>query len=173
MVFIVNRRVAFKLCLCLAGTLVSGCLNPSGRSSAAAEEDDIREAVFRYLIEKNQSYESHENLYFLGIERNRAPAVDPPDSLMKRFAGKEYKVKKRSECETSVSGVFDKNTKEEGRIFYAGEISRLPAVKGETPTAFVEGGYFKAGLSSSGNTYTVKKRNGKWIVTADKMHWIS
>ena len=28
-------------------------------------------------------------------------------------------------------------------------------------------------MSSSGNTYTVKKDNGKWEVTDDVMHWIS
>jgi len=32
---------------------------------------------------------------------------------------------------------------------------------------------YEAGLSASGNTYTVKKIKGKWKVTNDKMHWIS
>ena len=37
----------------------------------------------------------------------------------------------------------------------------------------VSGGYYEAGLSSSGNTYIVELKEGKWVVTGDTMHWIS
>jgi hypothetical protein len=38
----------------------------------------------------------------------------------------------------------------------------------------VTGGYFEAGLSASGNTYTLgRQRDGSWLVTSDQMQWIS
>ena len=37
----------------------------------------------------------------------------------------------------------------------------------------VFGGYDEGYLSSSGNTYTVKKENGKWIVRTDQLEVIS
>lgn len=53
-------------------------------------------------------------------------------------------------------------------------IFRVTSIKWKSDTEVdVSGGYYEAGLSASGNTYTVKKEKGKWKVTNDKMHWIS
>ena len=40
-------------------------------------------------------------------------------------------------------------------------------------TVDADGGYYEGIMSSSGNTYRVVRRNGKWVVTRDTMHWIS
>ena len=61
---------------------------------------------------------------------------------------------------------MDKKTGEQGLIF---NVTRIQW-KSDTE---VEGGYYEAGLSASGNTYTLKKDKGKWQVTKDKMDWIS
>ena len=37
----------------------------------------------------------------------------------------------------------------------------------------VGGGYYASGWGASGNTYTLKKVNGKWQVINDTMNWIS
>src|SRR5215813_7032364 len=37
----------------------------------------------------------------------------------------------------------------------------------------VDGGYYEAGLSASGNTYIVTKQKGKWVVSSDRMNWIA
>ena len=39
--------------------------------------------------------------------------------------------------------------------------------------ATVNGGYFEAGLSASGNVYTVERLKGVWTVVKDEMTWIS
>ena len=40
-------------------------------------------------------------------------------------------------------------------------------------TVDVEGGYFEAGLSSSGNTYRVERIVSDWVVTGETREWIS
>jgi hypothetical protein len=37
----------------------------------------------------------------------------------------------------------------------------------------VYGGIYEAGLSSSGNLYTVVRKSGKWVVAKDEMQWMS
>ena len=37
----------------------------------------------------------------------------------------------------------------------------------------VDGGYYEANLSASGNVYRLKKVNGRWLVVADDMKWIA
>jgi hypothetical protein len=39
--------------------------------------------------------------------------------------------------------------------------------------AVVEGGYYEAGLSSSGNTYHLKMVSGVWRVVQNQLNWIS
>lgn len=53
-------------------------------------------------------------------------------------------------------------------MFYVGEIKWVSEIEVE-----VAGGYYEANLSASGNTYYLKKKDGKWVVERDEMHWIS
>ncbi|HCS54942.1 MAG TPA: hypothetical protein DIW81_25710, partial [Planctomycetaceae bacterium] len=86
-----------------------------------------------------------------------------------RFAEHKSPVRKVSACTAdSGKGVLDKKTGERGLIF------RVTSIEWKSDTEVdVKGGYYEGGLNASGNTYTVKKENGKWKVTNDKMHWIS
>jgi len=134
--------------------------------SRQIQTDDIREAVFRWQFEHNSSYQQQNaGVYFLEVGENEG---DPSDEFIKRFAGNKPPVRKRSECSVSTGGVFDKKTREKGLVF------RATKIKWKTDTEVdVKGGYNEHGLSASGNTYTLKKENGKWKVVNDKMHWIS
>ncbi len=131
------------------------------------QEDEIRETVFRYQFDHNASgQQKRAKAYFLSIcDKDR----DPSDEFMKRFAGYKPPVRKASACRTNATnGVVDKRTGEQGLLF------RVTGIKWISDTEVqVGGGYYEAGLSASGNTYTVKKANRKWKVTADMMHWIS
>ena len=130
--------------------------------------DDIREAVFRWQFGNNASYHQNDRnyaqVYFLQVNDR-----DPSEKLMKRFANHKPPVRKVSACGPErIKGVYDKKTGEKGLIF------RVTTIKWSSETeAEVDGGYHEHGLSASGNTYTLKKENGKWKVTKDKMHWIS
>ena len=88
---------------------------------------------------------------------------------MKRFAGHKPPVRKVSACEADAKkGVRDKTTGEQGLIF------RLVGVRWKSDTEVeVEGGYSESATSASTNVYVVKKIDGKWKVTSDKMITIS
>jgi hypothetical protein len=90
---------------------------------------------------------------------------------MRRFEGHTPVVKKVSEAIVSsseVTGVKDKKTGQRGLIFNQRTIKW-----DENDHVEVEGGYYEAGLSASGNTYSVVKENNEWVVTKSEMHWIS
>jgi hypothetical protein len=55
-----------------------------------------------------------------------------------------------------------------GVLYQIGGIKRT----GED-SAEVYGGYYEGSLSASGNTYYLVRKDGKWVVERDEMHWIS
>ena len=132
-----------------------------------SQTDDIREAVFRWQFDHNASgQQTNAQVYFLEVGQK---GDDPSDEFMKRFAGHKPPVRKKSACNAAPGkGVFDKKTGQQGLIFRATSIDWKSDAEVD-----VQGGYYEAGLSSSGNTYTLKKKNGKWKVTNDQMQYIS
>jgi hypothetical protein len=142
-----------------------GAVGFSDDATRKNHEDDIFEAVFRWQFEHNASGQQQKaNVYFLKIGEKG----DPSDVFMRRFAEHKPPVRKVSACTANTEGVSDKKTGEKGLIF------RVESMKWKSDTEVdVKGGYYEAGLSGSGNTYTLKKGKGKWNVINDKMHWIS
>jgi hypothetical protein len=95
--------------------------------------------------------------------------ADPSDEFIQRFAEYKPPVRKISECNVGpFDGVVDKRTHKLGLVFRVGSIKWISGTEVEAC-----GGYYEAGLSASGNTYSVRKRLVKWRVTGDKMNWIS
>lgn len=134
----------------------------------AAEEDNIREAVFRYQFEHNGSGQQQKaNAYCLSILLDQKKS-DPSYDFMKRFDGHKPPVRKASECHSTKVEVVENRTGKSALIFSVSSITWVS----ETEVT-VGGGYEEANLSSSGSTYTVKKQGGKWTVTDDRMNWIS
>ncbi len=158
------KRLLTAMWICCVAAVCSA-------ADRAAEVDDIREATFRYLFEHNASgLQQNAEVYFLSVVNTEAKRPeDPSDAFMKRFADHNPRVARRSESSSSIDvGVQDKKTGESGLIFNVGEIRWISETEVE-----VDGGYYEAGLSSSGNTYFLKKRDGKWVVYRNVMHWIS
>lgn len=130
----------------------------------SAIDPDMAEAVFRYQFEHNASgQQTNAAAYFLEFGN-----FDPDDAFISRFNGHNPPVKKRSQCSTKGMQVTDKKTGKPGLIF---SIDKIVMTGPDTTEA--SGGYYEGGLSSSGNTYYLKRRNGKWFVEKDIMHWIS
>src|SRR5713226_7658593 len=149
--------------------LCASCMVPQQRDRPA-EEDDIREAVFRYQFDHNAAHgpaaaEHRIEAFYLSLGEKDG---DPSDEFMTRFVGHEPPVRKVSACSTENLRVVDKQTGQRGLIFRVKSIKWISDGKVE-----VGGGYYEDGLSSSGNIYTVVKKDGKWRVTKDKMEWIS
>jgi hypothetical protein len=147
-------------------------LSSNGRSLALSEVDpEIAEATFRYQFAHNASaQQASANVYCVmyGVSWLAQPE-DPPPQVLSRLADVTPPVTPVSQCSASMEkGVVDKTTGRSGLIF------RLESVRcsGES-SCEVNGGYYEGNLSSSGNTYTLEKRDGKWVVTKDVMNWIS
>lgn len=128
-------------------------------------EDDIREAVFRHMFQRNaSSLQQGAAAYFLQL----GDGQDPSDILIQRFAGHTPPVKKVSQSTVGPQGVVDKETGGRGLLFEIDSIKWLFDTEVE-----VAGGYYEGNVSSSGNTYTVRLQDGKWMVVEDRMHRIS
>jgi hypothetical protein len=127
------------------------------------QEEDIADAVFRYQFVHNASgRQQRASVYFLSL-RHRNPSKE----FMQRFAGNKPRVSTVSEC-TEDQDVRDLHTDEPGILFSITEIRWITRNQVQ-----VSGGYDEGYLSSSGDTYFVEKRSGKWTVVRDEMHWIS
>jgi hypothetical protein len=134
------------------------------------DEDAIRLAVFRYLVDHNASG-GQTGVPFVCLEINQHDqARDPSPFIMTAMSKSRPRAVPGSACESSASGVFLKGDHAKGR----GLVFRTEEVKIDGDKATVTGGYFEAGLSASGNIYTVERqRDGSWLVTSDQMQWIS
>jgi hypothetical protein len=158
--------------------LMAGCSMDESdlfnESSQVSVEDSIREAVFRHQFEHNASGQQQTaQIYFIyvmtlddstGYWKNGYPG----DALLNQFTYNVPPIRLFSECKYAISGVFDKESGERGLLFQVGEIKW-----NADDQVQVEGGYYEAGLSASGNTYYLKYIDGQWTVIRDVMHWIS
>jgi hypothetical protein len=133
------------------------------------QEDDIREAVFLWQLNKfgstGQPGTEPENMpkaYFLGVGDKKD---DPSDAFIKRFLNNRLPVRKLSACNQSVRGDFDKKTGERGYVLNVGSITW----KSDT-TVDVKGYWHVNGRCASWDTYTLEKQDGKWKVTKNKIN---
>ncbi len=150
----------------------------SGFSSAPPASDidpDIAEAVFRYQFAHNASGQKAEaNVYCIGFSSRSADGGinrDPSTEFLTRFADVKPPVKAASQCSFDKkfgNSVVDRSTGGFGLIF------RIESVKcADNSHCDVQGGYYEANESSSGNTYHLEKQREKWVVVGDNMNWIS
>ena len=135
---------------------------PAPESSAI---DEIHEAVFRSLFEKNASgMKDKACAYYISIGEE-----DPSDSFLARFEGHAPPVRKASGASANKrEGVVDKVTGERGLRFTVGEHEWLSDTHVK-----VEATYYEAGLSAAGYTFELKLKGGNWVVTSRVMNWIS
>jgi hypothetical protein len=129
------------------------------------QEDDIREAVFRYQFDNNASgQKTNAKVYCLAVGEKQ---VDPSGKLLRRFANHTPPVRKISECGRSAE-IRDKRTGERGLLFYITQISWVSSTEVK-----VTGGYYEGSLSASGETYVVKKDGSTWKIISAGLNWIS
>lgn len=157
------RLIPIALALML---LVCGCLSTEQIATQLSEEDQVREAVFRYQFEFNASGQgTAANAYFLSVEGEK----DPSPQLLQQFDAHRPPVKpvSASTLEPGTALVLDMETGLPGLIFSITQIRRLSDDEVE-----VDGGYCEASESASGNTYRVAKQDGTWEVVGLQPLWI-
>jgi hypothetical protein len=111
--------------------------------SRPSDEDDIREAVFRFQFTSNfAGAKPFVTLFFLSVEDGR----DPTDEFMARFRNPAHRVKKVSQSfmASALDGVQDRKTEKPGVILQVAKISWMS--KDEVS---VEGGHYKNGRNSA------------------------
>ena len=156
----IPMAIAIVLVVCACSS------SPQATTQTMSEEDQIREAVFRYQFEFNASgLGKAANAYFLSVEGHE----DPSPQLLKQFEGHRPPVKpaSASTLEPGTAQVVDRESGQPGLIFRIREIRRLTDDEVE-----VDGGYDEASESATGNTYRVMKTGGRWEVVECQMLWI-
>lgn len=155
-----------KLLSCL---LMAAALAACGENTShSAEAPDIYATVFRYQIAHNLSSQRE------GVELACLATVvkgisgDPDPAIMARFAGSTVLIRKQSECTVASFGVFDNVSGKRGIELKLGKITWLSSNE-----AKIEGGYYEANESGSGNTYRLRKTGKQWEVVDDLLNWVS
>jgi hypothetical protein len=139
---------------------------PPENVPTGVDADDVREAVFRHMFGSNASGQGkNAGVLCLEIENSQ----DPTPGFLARMKNVKTPIRPASGCSASAQdGVVDKKTHARGLLFRIDGIAFKNARH-----ATVNGGYYEAGLSASGNIYTVERRVTGWVVTKDQMMWIS
>jgi hypothetical protein len=142
---------------------------PNARPTGS-EDDEVRLAVYRHLVHHNASGgQLRVPFVCLEIDQGGHPR-DPSPFIMSAMRGSPVRVVPGSACESSARGVFLKADRAAGE----GLVFRTEDVEIVGDKAKVTGGYFEAGLSASGNVYSLERQpDGSWRVTHDEMQWIS
>lgn len=157
------QRIFIVVCALL---LLGGFGCKKAPLTKAQIEDNIREAVFRYMFEHNASaMQQNAEVYFLAV----GSRTDPSQDLMARFKGHTPRVKTVSAAtHLGIGGIKDRATGAKGLLFNIREISWIT-----DDEVIVTGGYFEGGVSSSENQYHVFFQDNEWVVTEAEMQWIS
>jgi hypothetical protein len=138
--------------------------------TSSPQELDVLETVFRYQLARNESSGTatgRATHYFLALGVHSV-RQDPPAQLMSRFESHHPAIVPFTLADTSGLGVTHKGQGGDGVLLH---IDRIRPI--DVDTFDVDGGYYEASRSASGNTYRVRRRGDRWEVVGDAMWWIS
>jgi len=130
----------------------------SSTQSSSAEKENIREAVFRYLIEHSEGGRCR--VIFLSIGDRKSPS----SALIARFASSHIPVKPFSSAVVKDRLYKDKATNEQGLLYYISKINRKDATQ-----STVDGGWMSSPKGGIFALYIVKQSKGNWTVTSEKI----
>jgi hypothetical protein len=127
----------------------------SGDSSRGAQEDDIRETVYRYQI---KNFDLIVAYHFIAVN-----GKNPPSAVLQHFHGEQPPVLPVSEAERikkPMRQIQNRNDFKQGVLFNQGQIKWISDTKAD-----VEGG-FECGdiCDEASGVYHVSKSEGKWVV---------
>jgi hypothetical protein len=148
-----RRRKYIVGTIILAAAVIAGYFAYATRTASLSDEEwDICEAVLRHQIYHSAAAGRGTATAYMEVQ-----GCNPTSAFLSRFRGHQPPVKA-------------------GWRFYRGSgvLYRIDGIKrtGED-SADVYGGYYEGHMSASGNTYYVVRKDGKWVVERDDMHWIT
>jgi hypothetical protein len=157
--------------------LAAACDSPEGPDPVPGDSGwresqvvPIDEVVYRFQFEEHASGAGPSLTFCVARSSptDEQPWTDPPEALLRRFAGHVPEVKRASLCRIDIRGDTDPATGRPAMIF------RVAPARWQSDTeALVDGGYHANGLSASGETYRVRYENGRWRVVEAIWRWIS
>jgi hypothetical protein len=152
---ILMKKLAILIPLIALTACASAAPVPSPEAQSKATYD-IAEAVFRYQFQHNASaIQQTAGRYCLSLPGDRSPDA----VFLHRFDGNTPPVLGADDCER-------KSGKD---LFF-----RVQKVDWQSDDeVWVRGGYFEGNLSSSVESYRVRRKNGKWTVDGARMEAIS
>jgi hypothetical protein len=119
-----------------------------------AQEDDIREAIFRYEMKDHRFPDA----VFLSINNQ-----EPSDAFMQRFSDVKIAVRKwvaiAPSEDRSRDGIYDRDTGKPGVALSVGKITWT-----SDHGVIVAGGYYCGSLCAGGGDFYVVLHNGRWVV---------
>jgi len=147
-----------------------------------AQEDDIREAVFRYQFKRNLGLQGQcAGAYYLTFIDTSGKNKDPDVKFMQRFTGNTPPIKGASQCTTGFGsfisckgdtyqefGVVDRKTGKTGLQFTVGEIDWL-----RKDFVVVDGSCYEYNMGAEGDLFYVIKESNRWVVKGKRMIWVS
>lgn len=135
----------------------SGCIRGhigADATARAAQEDDIREAIFRYEMKEHR----FPNVVFLSINNQ-----EPSDAFMRRFSDVKVAVKKWSAIapaeEPPQRWISDRETGKSGVALSVGKFT-WTSDRG----VVVAGGCYCGILCAGGGDFYVTFKEGRWVV---------
>ena len=142
-------------------------------SAVGREEDAVRLAVFRHLVNQYAHYKTtaQTRIRFVCLTVYRdGHWLDPSPFIMAAMSLEQLRVVPDSACESGVDGVFLRDDHALG----PGLVLRTEEVKIDGNQSTVSGGYYENDLSESGHLYTVERQgDGSWQVTTTQLEWIN
>jgi hypothetical protein len=139
-----------------------------GTASKAEIEDQIREAVLKYMFEHSATEQHlHTSTFIIAINKGK----DPSDEFMKRFDGHKPIVKKlwQSTYTSDTGAIVDKETGRGAILYNVGSVEWI-----NEKESMLEGSYYIAMLYGGGCRYRVVQEGSKWEVKGcEGGHWES
>jgi hypothetical protein len=148
-----RRRKLLLVAVLVVGGAVAGYLAYATRTASLSDEEwDICEAVLRHQIFNSAAAGRGTATASVQIQ-----GLNPTSAFLDRFEGHQPPVRPGWRFSDG-----------RGVLYRIDEIKRTGKDSAE-----VFGRYWEGNLSSSGNTYYVVRKDGKWVVERDVEHWIS
>ncbi|MFL5244891.1 MAG: hypothetical protein ACJ8FY_22545 [Gemmataceae bacterium] len=142
--------IALFVLICVA---IAGYYAYAARPASLSDEEwDICEVVLRHQIFHSAAAGRGSATAYVEVH-----GCNPTGAFLDRFRGHQPQVK--------AGWRFSRGS----GVLYRIDVIRRTGVD----SAEVDGGYYEGNLSSSGNTYYVVRKDGKWVMEREEMHWIS
>jgi hypothetical protein len=164
------ERIGMTISIVCLLTLTLACAfdprhvpEPAVHASGACAQSlaEVREALFRYMFDHNESaFQKDVSYFFLRVEGG----TDPEPELLARFKSHVPVVEPVSRTYLTARGEPHHGNAELRALFFG--IDKLECTNDNAAVA--EGGYYEGNLSASGHEYRVIRKDGKWIVVEDK-----